>query len=71
MARSYDAYHPVGTTRLGTDSSSVVTPNLRVVGFSNLSLISTSVLPSAGSANPTFSILCLARGFANSLDPVQ
>ena len=59
--KAYDAYHPVGTCRMGEDSEAVVDSNLKVFGLENLFVISTAVLPSAGSANPTFTMLCLAR----------
>lgn len=55
----YDAYHPVGTCRLGIDDEAVVDPSLKLRGTENVWIASTAVLPSAGSANPTFSMLCL------------
>jgi 2-polyprenyl-6-methoxyphenol hydroxylase-like FAD-dependent oxidoreductase len=60
-AKVYDAYHPVGTCRLGLDDEAVVDPTLKLRGLANVWLASTAVLPSAGSANPTFSLLCLAE----------
>lgn len=57
----HDAYHPVGTCRMGTDRRSVVDGNLRVNGLHNLFVVSTAVLPTAGSANPTYSTICLAE----------
>jgi choline dehydrogenase-like flavoprotein len=57
----YDAYHPVGTCRLGIDDEAVVDPSLKLRGIDNVWVASTAVLPSAGSANPTFSMLCLAE----------
>ena len=57
----HDAYHPVGVCRLGTDEEAVVDPDLTVRGTENLSVLSTAVFPSAGTANPTFSILCLGE----------
>jgi choline dehydrogenase-like flavoprotein len=62
--KPHDAYHPVGTCRIGVDEEAVVDPELRVRGVSNLSLVSTAVFPSAGTANPTFSMLCLASAVA-------
>ncbi len=54
-------YHPVGTTRLGLGpDTGVVDTNLRVFGLSNVSAVSTAVLPTAGGANPTMSALMLA-----------
>ena len=55
-----DAFHPTGTCCMGKTKESVVDENLKVYGTSNLWVVSTAVLPSAGSANPTFTVLCLA-----------
>ncbi len=66
-ARPYDAYHPVGTCRMGVDADAVVDMGLRVRGMGNLWVASTGVLPSAGTANPTFTLLCLAEGLAQRI----
>ena len=66
QTKPHDAYHPVGTLRMGSDDDAVVGLDLRVRGVTGLSVVSTSVLPSAGTANPTFSMLCLAEEFAES-----
>jgi hypothetical protein len=63
----HDAYHPVGTTRMGEDSDAVVDFHLRVRGVANLYALTTGVFPSAGSSNPTFSLLCLARDLGERL----
>lgn len=63
--KPHDAFHPVGTCRMGTDSSAVVDLALRVHGCDNLSVLSTAVFPTAGSANPTFSLLCMAEELAD------
>lgn len=60
-----DTFHPVGTCRMGDDARAVVSPEMVVRGTSNLAVLSTAVLPSAGSANPTFSLLCLAHALAH------
>ena len=62
--KPHDAYHPVGTCRMGVDREAVVDENLRVWGLKNLWVVSTGVLPSAGTANPTFTMLCLAERLA-------
>jgi choline dehydrogenase-like flavoprotein len=65
---SMDLAHPAGTTRMGTSpSDSVVDPNLRVHRIPNLSIASASVFPSAGSANPTLTIMYLAMRAADAL----
>lgn len=65
--KPYDAYHPVGTCRMGKDAEAVVNYDLRVCGLNNLWVVSTGVLPSAGTANPTFTMLCLAHHLADWL----
>lgn len=60
--------HPSGSTRMGTNpGSSVVDPDLVCHAVPNLSVASASVFPSAGSANPTFTILQLALRHADWL----
>ena len=65
--KPHDAYHPVGTTRMGMDRDAVVTPELQVRGTENLFVLSTAVFPTAGTANPTFSMLCLGHALAQKL----
>lgn len=65
--KPYDAYHPVGTCRMGQDSGASVNFDLRVCGTANLFVLSTAVFPSAGTANPTFSMLCLGDRLADSI----
>jgi choline dehydrogenase-like flavoprotein len=65
--KPYDAYHPVGTCRLGDDAEATVDWDLRVRGTKNLFVLSTGVLPSAGTANPTFSMLCLGDKLADTV----
>ena len=65
--KPHDVYHPVGTCRMGTDAAAVVDPESRVHGAANLSVASTAVFPSAGTANPTFSMLCLVAALAERL----
>jgi choline dehydrogenase-like flavoprotein len=65
--KPYDAYHPVGTCRIGTDKEATVDLELKVRGTQNLYLLSTGVFPSAGTANPTFSMLCLGDMLADKL----
>jgi choline dehydrogenase-like flavoprotein len=66
--KPYDAYHPVGTCRMGKDAEAVVDHNLKVWGVNNLWVTSTGVLPSAGTANPTFTLLCLTHQLAEDLE---
>jgi choline dehydrogenase-like flavoprotein len=56
-----DCAHPSGSTRMGLDPrSSVVGPDLRCHAIPNVALASTSVFPSAGSANPTYTLMLMA-----------
>jgi choline dehydrogenase-like flavoprotein len=66
-SKPHDAFHPVGTCRMGNKNKSVVDQNLRVWGLENLYVVSTGVLPSAGTANPTFTLLCLADDLIDRL----
>ena len=68
--KPHDAYHPVGTCRIGTDDCDVVDLNLKLKKSSNIWVLTTGILPSAGTANPTFSILCLAHELAEVLQHV-
>lgn len=67
VTKPHDAYHPVGTCRIGTISDGVVDSNLKVWGTSNIWVISTGVLPSAGTANPTLTLLCLAQNLVDDM----
>ncbi|MBD0415672.1 GMC oxidoreductase [Oryzicola mucosus] len=65
--RSEACAHPSGSTRMGTNpAESVVGPDLSCHDVPNLSVLSASVFPTAGSANPTFTIMKLACWLADS-----
>ncbi|MGN6549923.1 MAG: GMC oxidoreductase [Pararhizobium sp.] len=67
IERAEACAHPSGSTRLGTDwTTSVVGPDLRCHAIPNVSVASASVFPSAGSANPTLTIMRLALWLADS-----
>jgi len=65
--KPHDAYHPVGVCHLGKSQEAVVDPELRAHGTQNLRVLSTAVFPTAGTANPTFSMLCFAEMLADRL----
>jgi len=65
--KPHDAFHPVGTCSMGDEGSSVVARDLRVHGSVNLYVLSTAVFPTAGTANPTFSMLCLGEALAEKI----
>jgi len=64
-------WHHIGTTRMHADPSlGVVDADSKVHGIDNLWVASSSVFPSAGSANPTLTIVALALRLADHLDAV-
>ena len=67
-SRLVDAYHPIGTTKMGADpSSGVVDRNCEVFGVSGLFLAGSSVFPTSGYANPTLTIVALALRLGHHL----
>ncbi len=63
-----DTYHMMGGLRMGVDpASSVVDPNLKVHGLSNLHIASCAVFPAGGSSNPTFTLIALTLRLADQL----
>jgi choline dehydrogenase-like flavoprotein len=61
--------HHLGSTRMGrTAQDSVVDANCRMHGVDNLFVISSSVFPTYGHANPTLSIVALALRLAAHLE---
>ena len=64
----YGHHHHLGTTRMHTDpKQGVVDSDCRVHGVSNLFVAGSSVFPTAGSANPTLTIVALAARPADHL----
>jgi choline dehydrogenase-like flavoprotein len=63
--------HHMGTTRMAKDpAQGVVDPNLRVHSLENLYVAGSSVFPSAGVSNPTFTIIALSIRLADHLKGV-
>ncbi len=61
LARGSGIYHPGGTTRFAQrPEDGVVDTDLRLFGLQDVRVVSTSVLPSGGGANPTMMLLMLA-----------
>lgn len=65
--------HPSGSTRMGMNPvESVVGPDLFCHDVPNVAVVSASVFPTAGSANPTFTIMKLAMWMADAcLQPAR
>jgi choline dehydrogenase-like flavoprotein len=60
--------HPSGSTRMGSDPrQSVVGSDLRCHHVPNVSVVSTSTFPTAGSINPTMTLMQLALRAADTL----
>lgn len=63
-----DGLHHSGTTRMGlSPTTSVVDPDLRVHGVSNLYVCGASTFPSSGYANPTLTGMALAVRLAKTI----
>jgi choline dehydrogenase-like flavoprotein len=63
-----ETYHYIGTTRMADDPGAGVTDrNCAVHGMQNLFVAGSSVFPTAGQANPTFTIVALALRLADHL----
>ena len=60
--------HHIGTTRMSADARhGVVDADCRVHSVENLYVAGSSVFPTSGHANPTFTIVCLALRLADTL----
>jgi choline dehydrogenase-like flavoprotein len=68
LEQASDGYHQLGTTRMSRDPRlGIVDENCRVHGIRDLFLLSGSIFPSSGQANPTFLIVALALRLASYL----
>ena len=68
VVESGGVFHPTGSTRLGRDAASgVVDRDLRMFACPQIQLISTSVLPTGGGANPTMMAIMLGVRCVNQI----
>lgn len=63
-----DSYHPAGTTRMAQrPGDGVVDINCQVFGVQGLYIAGSSVFPTSGAANPTFTLVALALRLVDHL----
>jgi choline dehydrogenase-like flavoprotein len=63
--------HHIGTTRMADDDlSGIVDSNCRMHGMTNLFVVGSSVFPTGGFANPTFTIVTLSVRLAQHLSSI-
>lgn len=66
--QGHGACHPMGTTRMGwSPGQGVVNPDCRVHSVPNLYVASSSVFPTGGYANPTFTVVALSLRLADHI----
>ncbi|WP_395648373.1 GMC family oxidoreductase [Terricaulis sp.] len=66
-ASARDGYHQIGGAAMGANADSVVDTDLKARGLDNLYLAAGCVLPTGSQANPTLTIVALARRLAAHL----
>ncbi|WP_245477230.1 GMC family oxidoreductase [Bradyrhizobium guangzhouense] len=68
LSQACDGFHQIGTTRMSSSpDAGTVNSDCKVHGIDNLYILSSSVFPSSGQANPTFLVVALAHRLASHL----
>jgi len=60
-------WHHMGATRMARTARRVVDANCRMFGLDNLYIAGSSVFPTSGCANPTFTLLAMTIRLADHL----